>query len=206
MVSAPSTKVYHIGTAQHNEILLRTQAQASQAKIQLVKGRWILENLAPSVPIYLNDAILQAPQELSKYDQIKIGTQRIHWQDYYFEGDTQELIAQDFKSFHGRISRSNFRALSLLTIGLIICIFFTPGILGTAYDYLINRNLAQGQLSSIQIIQLISPYIYFLAYSLLGLLFILISVKRMRDAGRPVWQLFLPIYNLKVLYFERSKT
>ncbi|MFK8102311.1 MAG: DUF805 domain-containing protein [Saprospiraceae bacterium] len=206
MTLSSEAKVFKLGTAADNDIQLRaTQAQKRQATIRYIKGEWLLENLAPELPIYLNEIVLKDPKALNKYDRIKLADQTIHWQDYFYEGETQELITKDFKSFHGRISRSNYRALSLLTIGLIICIFFVPGILGTLYSYLLNRGAIRVEMTNIEVVQFISPYFYFLGYSLLGLLFVMISVKRIRDTGNPWWKLLLPFYNLKLLYFNLSK-
>ncbi len=206
MTTRSEEKVFKLGTAADNDILLRAnQAQALQATIRYAKGEWVLENLAPALPIFLNGILVETRKSLAKYDRIKIGDQTIHWQDYFYEGEAQELGTEDFKNFHGRISRSNFRALSLLTIGLIICIFFVPGILGTLYSYLLNRGAIRVEMTNIEVVQFISPYFYFLGYSLLGLLFLMISVKRMRDTGNPWWKILLPLYNLKLLYFKLSK-
>ena len=59
-------------------------------------------------------------KQLNKKDKIRIGKQTIYWSNYLYEGENQELYLKDIFSYNGRISRPNFRALSLLAIGLII--------------------------------------------------------------------------------------
>ena len=190
---------YRIGKGKENEIVIKDKACSNlQAEINYVKGYWILNNLVKDNPIYLNEEYLDSPKRLNKKDKIKIGEQTIHWSNYLYEGEHQEIELKNIFTYHGRLSRSNYRALSTLAIGLIICIFFSPGLLGKV------GGRGKGQDVAEEITQGSMPLIYIIGFSIIGIAMILLSIKRMRDTGHPIWKLFIPFLNLKILYFEKS--
>ncbi|MDF1698371.1 MAG: FHA domain-containing protein [Saprospiraceae bacterium] len=175
------------------------------AEITYERGSWILKNLDSDEKLLLNDRELVEPQALKKYDVIKIGSKKNYWSDYLYEGDKQELVLVDILHFHGRLSRANFRALSILLLGIGICLFFLPGLWVAYYRYL-NRNRLQSiDFDPYEMIQNISPYIYGIGYLILLIVLFILVIKRMRDAKEPIWKLGIPVYNLKILYFDISK-
>ncbi len=118
--------------------------------------------------------------------------------------EEQDLYLRDFYSLQGTINRSNFRALSVLGIGMLIVIYFLPGVLLGGADYVLTTNDGESVLS-VEMIQLIAPFVHTVGYTLLGLVYLNISQKRMRDTGRSLLWLFFPLYNLKVLFFDLTK-
>ena len=100
-----------------------------------------------------------------------------------------------------RISRSNFRALTLLSIGMAICVFFSPGLLGSIAN---GRRSGNPELIE-EVTQNSMPIVYIIGFSIIGIALILLAIKRMRDTGNSIWKLLIPIYNLKILYFDESK-
>lgn len=104
---------------------------------------------------------------------------------------------RDILAFHGRINRSNYRALNILVIGMIILVYFSPGVLIG-----LQRRIEYAR--KIELIQLISPYIHMVGFTIVSLFFILISIKRIRDTGNGIWKLLIPFWNFKILYFDKS--
>lgn len=197
---------YKIGKGSENDILLHGKnCLNAHAEIKYERGNWILLNSEEANAIYVNNEKVNAPIKLLKYDKLRICNQTIYWSDYLYEGDKQELTKKDFMSFHGRISRSNFRELSLLTFGLTICIFFLPGLLVAVWKQLNRRRFMNENTDTIETIQQIAPTVYSIGFGLLGLIFLLLVIKRLRDTGNPTWKLIIPIYNLKLLYLNKSK-
>lgn len=117
----------------------------------------------------------------------------------------QDLYLEDFVTYKGRINRANFRALNLLILGVSICVYFLPGIIIAIWEYFNRRKYRTIDFDTIGAIQTIGPYVYGICYFILAMFLLLISIKRMRDTGNPLWKLLIPIYNLKILYFEESK-
>ena len=122
--------IYNIGRSLENDIVIRNSEGPNRiAQINYVRGNWILNKSGSSIAVFLNKVEIQDSTKLTKYDIINIENQTIHWSNYLYEGENQELGLKDFSSFNGRISLSNFRALNLLLIGLSIGVFFLPGLL-----------------------------------------------------------------------------
>ncbi len=117
----------------------------------------------------------------------------------------QDILLKDLFSPIGRMSRSNYRFLSLLLAGFAACTIFLPGLIVALWRALTRRG-SQYDLTPNVVIQEIAPFVYLIGFSLLAIVYIFISIQRMRDAGRPFWILLIPIWNLKMLYFENSKS
>lgn len=192
-----------IGKNVVNDIVLRCENYLGfHAEIYYDRGVWYLRNFDSRNPVYVG--WIEVRQEILLYKDaiIRFGKQKIHWNDYLNEGETQEIRLKDLFTFHGRISRANYRALSLLAVGISICVFFLPGIL----EMLSYSNTIIG-LNGVLITRGFSiPLIYVIAYPMILFAIIILSIKRIRNTGNPIWKLFLPIYNLKLLYFEFSKS
>ncbi|MFK8054788.1 MAG: DUF805 domain-containing protein [Saprospiraceae bacterium] len=129
---------------------------------------------------------------------MKLGRDTIHWNNYLIEGDSQDLHLSDFLSLNGRVSRSNFRALSFLAFGLAICILLLPGLLGVELQQKHGIDVETTMDAS-------GILIYIVSYTILTLLLLLMAIKRMRDTGNSPWKLLIPLFNLKALYFDVSK-
>ena len=192
--------IYNIGSSSENDIVIRNSDYPNRiAQINYVRGYWIISKSVTNIAVFLNKVEIQDSTKLTKYDRIKIGNHTIHWSNYLHEGKNQELRIRDFTSYNGRISLSNFRALNLLVLGLSIGVFFLPGLLQS------SKRHRGNQIQQISEIQEIAPIVYTLGFGGLGLIFILLSVKRIRDTGKPIWNILIPFYNLKLLYFESSR-
>lgn len=190
---------YRIGNSKENEIVIQDEECLSlHAEINYDKGNWFLSNLAKDIPVYLNGEKIESKKQLSKNDKIKIGKQIIYWSNYLYEGENQDLYLKDLFTYNGRISRSNFRALSLLAIGMIICVFFSPGLLGEIAGRRRSSEMVE------RITQNLAPIVYIIGFSTIGIAMILLAIKRFRDTRNPFWKLLIPIYNLKILYFDES--
>lgn len=174
------------------------------AEIFYDKGYWLLRNLIESESVFVNNEKITEDRILDKYDKIQICGQIIHWSNYLYEGDQQELTIKDFKSINGRLSRSNFRALTLLLIGATICVFFIPGIVVAFWKYFNRRKFRSIEFDTIETIESIAPIVYSIGFGLITILLILISIKRFRDTGETTWKILIPIYNLKILFFDKS--
>lgn len=197
---------FKIGKSLSNEIVIRDKSCPNLlAEINYEKGNWILKPLVNEKQIFVNNKKVESQILLNKNDKIRIGKQTIHWSNYLYEGDNQELYFSDIISYNGRISRSNFRALSLLSIGMIICVFFLPGLLVSIWRYINRRRFRNAEFDYINAIQEISPTVYTIGFSIIVIIVLLLAVKRIRDTGNPIWKLLIPIYNLKILYFDESK-
>ena len=175
------------------------------AEINYDKGNWVLKNLIIEKPIFVNNKQIDNQIYLNKNDKIRVGEKTIHWNNYLDEGENQELHFNDIISYHGRINRSNFSALSLLLFGMIICVFFLPGLLAIFWEYLQRRKNSNMEFETINSVQKISPIVYSIGFSIIGVIFLMVAIKRIRDTGSPIWMLLIPIYNLKLLYFAESK-
>lgn len=190
---------FRIGRDKVNEIVLRDKDCPNLlAEINYEKGNWILINLVKDKSIFVNGNKIETPIRLNKNDKIKIGKQTIYWSNYLYEGENQELDLAEIFTFNGRISRSNFRALSLLAIGMMICVLFTPGLVGVIRSRRGSLEIAE------RITQNSMPIVYIIGFSIIGIAMLLLAIKRIRDTGNPIWKLLIPIYNLKILYFDES--
>ena len=193
---------YKIGKNKENEIIIEHESCPNlHAEINYEKGFWVLNNLAKDKVIFVNDEKIEGSKQLNKNDKIKIGNQTIYWSNYLYEGENQELDLMKIFTFNGRISRSNFRALSLLAIGMAICVFFSPGLLGSMANGRRSGNLELVEKAT----QISMPIIHIIGFSIIVIAMLFLAIKRVRDTGNPIWKLFIPIYNLKILYFEQSK-
>jgi uncharacterized membrane protein YhaH (DUF805 family) len=191
---------FNIGKAEENDIVIQDRnCPDLHAQINHEKGNWILSNLVKEKPIIINNNQVEKPINLDKNDKIKICEKTIYWSNYLYEGENQELYLKDIFSYNGRISRSNFRALSLLAIGMMICVFFSPGLLGA-----IGKGRRGNPELMEKITQNSAPIVYLIGFSIIGIAMILLAIKRIRDTGNPIWKLIIPIYNLKMLYFDES--
>ncbi len=196
------TQKYKIGKDQGNEIVIKDKNCPNiHAEINYDRGNWVLNNLALENSIYLNGERVQGPKQLTKYDKIKIYNQTIHWSNYLYEGENQELELIDFYTFNGRISRSSFRQLNLLYIGLTICLFLSPGFFEVVIRGRKNRNAELVEEFMVNVM----PLIYIIGFSLIGITFLILAIKRIRDTGNSIWKIMIPIYNLNLLYFKYSK-
>ena len=197
---------YTIGKNEKNDIVIRDKnCLEFHGEIYYERGHWILKSLGEENPIFLNDKKLKASTSLNKNDKIRIGNKTIYWSNYLYEGENQELNLKDILSINGRISKSNFRALSLLSVGLVICVFFLPGLLASVWGYLYKRKFQDFDFDTTSAIQEIAPFVYVVGFSLIGILLTILAIKRIRDTGNKLWKIIIPIYNLKILYFEESK-
>ena len=188
--------IFKIGKNIGNDILVKDESCLDfHGEVNYEKGYWILKNLDQRNPIYLNGQKLESPTYLNKQDKIKIGRETIYWSNYLFEGEDQEFDFVSIFSINGRLSRSNYRALTVLAIGLTICVFFSPGLISSFYQPEGIENFTQR----------ISPFIYLIGFYLIGIALLTLSIKRMRDTGHPLWKILIPLYNLKILYFEESR-
>ncbi len=190
---------YRIRKGKENEFVIQDKKCPNiQAEINYEKGNWFLKNLAKEKSIFVNGEKIESPQKLNKSDKIKIGDQTIYWSNYLYEGENQELDLVDFFTYNGRISRSNFRALSLLSIGMMICVFFSPALLGAIGGRRGGFEMVE------KITKNLTPIVYVIGFSVIGITMVILAIKRMRDTGNPIWKLLIPIYSLKILYFDES--
>ena len=190
---------YRIGKEKENDIVIQDRECPNlHAEINYEKGNWFLNNLVKDKSIFVNGEKIESPKQLNKNDKIRIGKQTIYWSNYLYEGENQEIDLKEIFKFNGRISRSNFRALSLLAIGMMICVFFSPGLLGAIGGRRGDSEMVEG------ITQNSMPIVYLIGFSIIGIAMILLAIKRIRDTGNPIWKLLIPIYNLKILYFDES--
>ncbi|MGK0313968.1 MAG: uncharacterized membrane protein YhaH (DUF805 family) [Saprospiraceae bacterium] len=199
-------RLYKIGKGSENDIVIRAQdCPTLHAEVGYERGYWVLTNLDETKAIFVNDDVIKSPRKLVKNDKLRICNQTVYWSNYLYEGENQELSLIDIVSLNGRISRSNFRALSLLAFGLTICIFFLPGVIVAVWEYLNRRRFREIEFDSVNAIQEIATLVYVFGISILAIIMLILGVKRIRDTGNPIWKLLIPICNLKLLYFEQSK-
>lgn len=195
-------KEYRIGKNKENDIQLKSEeCLGVHAKVIYDKGAWVLHNLSKKNEIYIGNNIVLNTQPLVKDDVIKIGNQKMYWNDYLYEGEMQEVRLKDLFTFHGRISRANFRALSVLALGSAICVFFLPALLDLFAPSWVTWQLYV----TLNSIEYTIPIVYLICYPLIAVSMIMLAMKRIRDTGNPIWKLLLPILNLRLLYFEFSK-
>ena len=201
-MNTATARSFTIGRAAHATIRFRNRLYPERiAEIHRHRGRDVLSVHGSTPTVLVNDLIIDGDHELQPGDCIRIGKRRIHWNDYRYEGDAQELHLRDLLSYRGRVSRSNFRTISLLYIGLIIFIFFTPGLL-TTY---VSRAGQFSPAEQVALFDQLAIPLYLIAYGGLALLGCLLAVKRSRDAGLSPLTLFLPGYNLYALFVKPSK-
>ncbi len=195
-----------IGTTEECRIPIRSKhCPKVCAEITYQRSIWVIESFVGSKDIIVNSKPLLEPRILEKYDVIKAYRKVIYWSDYLYEGEEQVLEMRDFTSLHGRISRANFRALSLLALGAAICVYFLPGLIIGLLHALFHRSSIASELSYTESIQFITPPIHFVGYTLLALFYVLLSIKRWRDTGQKMWKIMIPFYNLWGLYFRPSR-
>lgn len=180
------------------QVHIEGYANTVLARVDYEQGVWVLHNLGIK-PIQVNKKTASEPIILNKYDKIKIGNRTLYWSDYLFEGDRQKLTRRDLTTIYGRISRSNYRALIILCIGIGIAIFFAPGLIVSSH----RRRTRSHEITE-EMVRSIAPEIYALGYSLLGLFILLISIKRLRDTGNSPWLILVPFVNIKHLFFTYS--
>lgn len=195
---------YTIGSWAGSDLRIRRRHHPEfHAEVNYERGDWVLKNREPDHPILVNGTLPKHPVPLQKGDVLTIGGKRYHWSNYFSEGDRQDLSRRDVFSLHGRVSRANFRIMHILFIGLFISVFFMPGLLASWLDYQPPR-VSTDPPDYFQF-QKAFPILHSVGFWILGLLFVHIAVKRMRDTGRPLWMLLIPGYNILLLYFQRSQ-
>lgn len=179
--------------------------QASGKNLAIInydRGDWILKPIN-KIEIKINGKIILEEQSLSKEDIIEIEGKKLYWINYYYEGHHQALYAKDFLTINGRINKSNYSALFILLIGLIPCIYFSPGLFANIISY--RKYEAKSPEEIYNLAENISIPLWIILGSVTLILFLIISIKRIRDAGYPIWNIFIPIKNIKILFFEESK-
>ena len=166
--------------------------------IQYTRGDYLLAHASQDfTPVKINGRSVELPYQLAARDAIQIGSHTIYWANYREVGERQELYISDLTTWRGRLSRSNFRALFALFIGMCICLYFTPSFFVNAKNSTTEEVIATHQT--------IAPWIWGVGYTLLFLLLLLFAVKRIRDTGHSAWKLLIPGYNLKLLFMEPGK-
>lgn len=186
-----------VGTHVKNDIVIwGPQCDEFHARIFYTTGNWIIESLDSKYATIINEEELKSKRALDKYDVIKIGNNVIHWSDYLVE-EGQELITKDFYTFHGRISRPNYRALIILFIGLLMAVYFIPGLF-----FGLNRRLPYDE--KLRLIEYYAPYFHSIGFLVLSYSFIMVSIKRIRDTGYRLLFLLIPFYNLHILLSKNS--
>jgi len=200
-------KTLNIGSGKENDILVPSSGvDTSDAIVIFEKGRWYLVNKNPEIDIFVNSQLLKGRKELMKYDWIKIGHHSINWSNYLFEGEEQELELTDLFRFNGRVSRSNFRFVSILLFGVSLCVLFLPGLFASMARPQRRRLGSDEYMEQLsRLVSDISLPIYLVCYGTIIILFLLFVIRRMRDTKEPMWKLLIPIVNLNLLYNRRSK-
>lgn len=163
-----------------------------------------LRRLPPirQVSIKVTGTPIEKPYGLEKYDVISIGKSTVYWSNYLYEGELQSLYLRDFYSWSGRISKPNFRALALVVLGLSIVTLFIPGVLAALYCH--GRRRRYLDCDVLEVTKLLATPVYWIGFSFLGALMVLLVVNRARDTGHPSWKFFIPFYNLLLLFFGPS--
>jgi len=181
--------------------IISRDGYGTYATIRYERGNWLIYPSNRNYPIKINGNSTVDSKALEKYDKICVANNTFHWSDYLIEENNQTLHKKDFLSVHGRINRANFRALSIMISGLIPVIYLAPGLV------LIFRKRRRfpNPTEDTELILAITPYVHTVGFTLLAMLTILISIKRMRDTGYQQLNLLIPLWNLKLLLFSRSR-
>ena len=180
--------------------IISGDATSTYGIIRYERGLWLLEPINKEYSVKVNGNLILESTVLEKYDKFEIAQKIFHWSDYLIEKNNQTLHKLDFLSFHGRINRANFRALSIMILGLIPVIYLAPGLILLTR----KRRRFPNPTEDTELIQAIAPYVHTIGFTLLAMLAILISIKRMRDTGSKLLNLLIPIWNLKLLLFGKS--
>lgn len=173
--------------------------------IRYTRGEYVLA-YAPHdfTPVKINGRNVALPYQLAARDVIQLGSHKVYWANYREVGEEQELYYSDLTTWRGRLSRSNFRALSLLSIGLVIIWpFVAPHIVGLFFPEFVRDQMTATQLDAIWSVYL--PIVLLIGYFVLLGLYTMFAVKRIRDTGHPAWKVLIPGYNLKLLFMEPGK-
>ena len=173
--------------------------------IQYTRGDYLLAHAPHNfTPVKINGRAVDLPHRLGERDVIQLGKHKIYWANYREVGEAQELYYTDLTTWRGRLSRSNFRALNLLFVGLVlIWPFVAPHVVSALYPKFVRDRLSAAELADIWNFYL--PVVLAIGYTILFGIYTLFAVKRIRDTGHPTWKLLIPGYNLKLLFMEPGK-
>lgn len=192
---------YKIGNNQDNEIYIKSRKISDTvAEIIYERGCWNLKLNNVNEVVFVNDKRVIDVQELHREDIIRIEDQKIYWRDFIRQDESMSVSIHQLISLHGRIGVASYRFFSALAVGLSSVVVFLPG--------LISVFLKGGSYNKIEDVEamteIILPYVYVIAWAVIIVLMIPISVQRMRDSGKPIWQMIIPVYNIWILYFKSS--
>ena len=109
----------------------------------------------------------------------------------------QTLLTEHFINPTKRVDKINFRYLLILVI-------LSPGFI-TIGGVLIVQILANkdGLVFGLEPELLYQPF-WIVIGIIVGYVFLVLCINRIRDTGKSIWYLFVPIYNIYLLLFENS--
>jgi hypothetical protein len=105
------------------------------ARLRIESGTVSIEDHKTQFGTFVNGKWIQEQTELKPGDKVKIGTQLLDWESYtegveVAENDPNPIYFKDLFTYHGQISKSNYRFILLFTAVAPLVIFFgVPAVL-----------------------------------------------------------------------------
>lgn len=189
---------YSIGSDAKNDIVLNSRyVDAFHAKIEYKNGGYTISDLNSKFGVFIDGNRLEESQRLKKENHLKIGTYVLHWHEEIElllkpQLKPKDFYWSDFLKWKGTLDVKTYRSIFFIFCVAPILVFIgVPSLLyGLRFFTVFAELYGQDDVKPISDILFI-PVGLFICYVML-----LQSIKRMRDAGKPLWYLFIPGVNL----------
>jgi pSer/pThr/pTyr-binding forkhead associated (FHA) protein len=190
---------YRIGSKPDNDIHLPSQyVDGYHAVVFMQGGEWYIEDLRSKFGTFIGQIKVETPLPIPPNTLIRIGTEKLNLEQYLMmeqEEDEEAITRQNLLKLEIGVGQKTYRAITLLAI-------FSPAIVYFGL-HLINRF--QAFFTQTLITDEALSRFWMLPMVIVSALFLIITLKRWNDTGKPLWKFFIPIYNLFVLFFSKSK-
>lgn len=189
---------YSVGSNAKNDIVLTSRyVDAFHAKIEYKNGVYSIMDLNSKFGVFIDGNRIEEPHRLTKENHLKIGTYVLHWREEIElllspESKPKDFYWSDFLKWKGTLDVKTYRSIFFIFCVAPILVFIgVPGIVfGLRYYKVFEMLYSEADAKIISDILFI-PVGLFICYVML-----LQSIKRMRDAQKPLWHLLIPGMNL----------
>jgi pSer/pThr/pTyr-binding forkhead associated (FHA) protein len=191
---------YRIGSKPDNDIHLPSQyVDGYHAVIFMQDGEWYIEDLRSKFGTFIGQVRVESPSLIPPNTMIKVGTEKLNFEQFLkmeIEDNEEAVTRQNLFRLNVGVGLKTYRAISFLAIFSPAIIYFGLHLLNSFQEYFTEVHLTDNTLERLWTPPMI----------IVSILFLLITLKRWKNTGKPFWKIFIPIYNLIVLFFAEAKS